>query len=525
MKSRIFITFIILLATVNRLSFAGDAPSSQIKRHAIVIGVNDPASTGRALLRYADDDAVNMYGLLRQAGADVTLLVELDENSRELHPEIVPDGAPTLDELLLEYEAIAQKMRLEQDRGYKTEFLLFYSGHGNIEAGEGYVVLESGKLSRSTLFEKILAPSPAHRNHVIVDACKSYFLVFDKGPGGERSPYLHPFAEEEEILKHNNTGFILSASSSRDSHEWERYQAGVFSHEVRSAFRGGADVDMDGKITYAELGAFLETANKSIPNPQFRPQFIVRPPGNPPGDLSSPILHWTDSENALLVDTGTLGHLYVENALGVRNLDVHPAQGQKLRLHLPPTRPMFIRKADDTVELSVSTLSGATLSTLSQQPIQIARKGALHLAFERLFDTPFDETHVRTYEQDYSILHAPTVTKQQKPEKSRTPRSIVRGAALWTAVGTAAGGLAMTLTAVGLKQKGEDASQENRYDINQDIKHLNIAAVVLYSIAGAAGATWLTQKLLPEDNSAALSLVPVAIPSGVILGVSGKFTP
>ncbi|MCP4603747.1 MAG: caspase family protein [Proteobacteria bacterium] len=509
----------------NSVSAVEDTQNSQIKRYAIVIGVNNPESKDRAILRYADDDAVNMHRLLKQSGADATLLVSLDENSSKLYPDLAPDGAPTLDELLLEFEKVITGMQIEHQRGYDTEFLLFYSGHGNIESGEGYVVLEDSRLTRSDLFEKILARSPAKLNHLIVDACKSYFLVFDKGPGGKRSPYLDSFTKKKEASTLSNTGFILSASSGRDSHEWERYQAGVFSHEVRSAFRGGADADMDGQITYAELGSFLKVANRSIANPKFRPQFMVQPPGNPPGDLSQPILDWTDSEGALLVDTPTLGHLYVEDALGVRVLDVHPSYGQHLLVHLPARRPIFIRKADESLEFRVNTDSETSLSTLSSHPVQIARKGALHLAFEKLFDTPFDSSQVRKYKKSYIAMHEPMLTKQAQAKERRTPKYIGEQAALWTTVGCAAGGLAMTLSAVGLKQKGEDASQERRHGLNATIGNLNTAAIVFYSIAGAAGVTWLTLKLLPDNDSVTMSLTPVVTPDGFMLGVTGNLTP
>ena len=79
---------------------------------------------------------------------------------------------------------------------------------------------------------------------------------------------------------------MLSSSAAQNSHEWEAYQAGVFSHEVRSALRGAADHDGDGVVTYDELAAFVFTANRSVPNERYRPRFFVRRPqrGGAPGD-------------------------------------------------------------------------------------------------------------------------------------------------------------------------------------------------------------------------------------------------
>ena len=108
------------------------------------------------------------------------------------------------------------------------------------------------------------ARSPAARNHVFIDACKSYFLAFEKGPGGRRSPYTRSFVDASVPSRLTTTGFVLSTSSDRDSHEWERYQGGILSHELRSALRGGADADGDGRVDYAEIGAFLASRQLSI---------------------------------------------------------------------------------------------------------------------------------------------------------------------------------------------------------------------------------------------------------------------
>lgn len=115
-------------------------------------------------------------------------------------------------------------------------------------------------------------------------------MAFAKGPGGQRRALdisLAPAHAPE------NTGFILSTSSGRDSHEWDRYQSGVFSYQVRSALRGAADADRDATISYAELGVFLQRANAAIANPRYRPDFAIRPPGAHPPDLQQTVLVWT----------------------------------------------------------------------------------------------------------------------------------------------------------------------------------------------------------------------------------------
>ena len=79
-------------------------------------------------------------------------------------------------------------MRARAAQGEVVELLIFYSGHGDVDRGEGFVVLEDRRLTRTMLYA-LLARSPAAHNHVFIDACKSYFLAFDRGPGGYGPPH------------------------------------------------------------------------------------------------------------------------------------------------------------------------------------------------------------------------------------------------------------------------------------------------------------------------------------------------
>jgi hypothetical protein len=377
------------------LSCDARAAAERVTRFAIVIGNNRPEDRNRAVLRYADDDAVATHRLLRQAGVHSVLLTRLDGDTRRLNPSLVPDGPPRWSSLERALSETSARIRAS---GGETELLLFYSGHGDVALGEGYVVLEERRLTRSLLHRKILARLPSTRNHVVVDACKSYYLAFERGPGGRRRAYHRSFAGRSRRSTRSKTGFILSTSSGRDSHEWERFQAGVFSHVVRSALRGGGDADRDGRVSYAELGAFLRTASAQIPNPRFRPDFVVRPPGYPgAGALDQTVLAWRRGGDTLALDLPSAGHLFLENARGERVLDVHPASDQVLALRLPAERPLFVRRADGRAEYPITSAGGARLSRLGAARLQVARRGAIHLAFERLFAAPFSRNDVTAF--------------------------------------------------------------------------------------------------------------------------------
>ncbi len=392
----------------------------------------------------------------------------------------------------------------------------------------------------------MLARSQAHSNHVIVDACKSYFLAFEKGPGGQRERYRGNFARTTVPARLANTGFLLSTSSDGDSHEWERYQAGVFSHEVRSGLRGAADVDRDGHITYAELGAFLMTANQGIANPRYRPDFSVHPPGLPPGELSRGLLSWEPAQQALLIDRPGIGHVYLEGPTGERLADAHVATDHVIALYLPDERPLFLRKDDDASEYVVQAEGPVRVSSLAAAVPSVTRKGALHLAFEQLFEAPFGAAEVEAFERRFRT-HAtrPVETEQPgldwpegrpdaEPDQPddhpgdpaderpaprageqagvwpgagraahRVPdtgvRARVQAIAGWTAVGTGVLGLAAGVAATERYLGGRDASQRERLQRNQQIRTWTATSLVLGSMAGAAAATWLTAVLWPGE--------------------------
>jgi len=388
-------------------------------------------------------------------------------------------------------------------------------------------VLEKGRLTRADLYQQILANSPADSNHVIVDACKSYYLAFKKGPGGERKSYSDHFIAKEDSKLFTSTGFLLSTSSNRDSHEWERFQAGVFSHELRSAMRGGADVDGNNLVTYAELGAFLETANEMIANPRYRPDFVVRPPGNKPLEYSQVIIDWTRHKDVLVLDSTVWGHIYLEDKNGGRLCDLHPAGSEQFSVYLPAERPVFLRMANESEEKVIESNGIAMYSELVSRNVLVGRKGALHLSFENLFKEPFGRKKLETYKTKFTFQPVSELSTSVRAKLEIPDYSVIETASLWTAIGSAAMGVAANLWAYERKKSGENAPQARKSELNQEISKLNTAAIVFYSLAGVAAATWLTFILLPDESNSdqKLTILPALGPDSVGLGLNIEFDP
>ena len=481
----LFWRFLLLVSTGLAPFVPVIARSQPTARFAIVIGYNGTQDPGVTPLQFADDDAIATHALLTEAGVAALLFVEMDADTQRLHPALVPAAAPTLDALFEHFNGLSVAMARAAAEGRQTDFFLVYSGHGDVEHGQGYVELKGGRLTRQVLYEKLLGRSPATRNHVLVDACKSYFLAFERGPGGERTPYQGLLPTENYSVR-ANTGFMLSTSSAKDSHEWELFQAGVFSHELRSALRGAADIDDDGRITYAEVGAFLTTANADIPNGRLRPDFLIHPPGGDSAEFwQQPALVWPRRSSVVVLDVGP-GHVYGETSTGLRLFDAHPRAGTPVRIRVPAEQAVFIHDAADTWERQVlatapSEGGGASLSALVATPNPLRRRGALHNALLELFARPFGLPELIAYEQSASLTLDTFV-----PAEAIAPQI-----AAWTAGSCAVLGLGLDMWALERYRAGRSAPQARRAQLNGRIQALHSGAFAAYGLSAIAASTWI----------------------------------
>jgi hypothetical protein len=497
-------------------SAAADPPA----RFAIVIGNNQPDHPRAGMLQFADDDALATHRLLVEAGVRSVLLTRLDDATARLHPEARPDGPPAWAALDAEIDRIADAARRARSAGHAVELLVFYSGHGDVAHGEGYVALEDRHLTRTAL-AALLARAPATRIHVIIDACKSYFMAFERGPGGRRERFTGGFFAPARSAS-ANVGFVLSTSSDRDSHEWERFGGGVFSHQVRSALRGAADLDGDGRISYAELGAFLTVANQAIANPRLRPDFFVRPPDGTAAGLGETLLDWQAAPTASLTIDQPVGHVYVETVGGDRLLDVHAAPDAPITLRLPGEPPLFVRSDDGSGrEYVIRTAAPARVSELTIATSAIASRGAEQVAFEQLFAAPFGRDGLRSFVARWTDepVAAPVVDRDGD-EPPGAARATARSIAGFTAVAT--GGLSLGAAAVMLEQYAShsSASQAARADTNRTLRRVGIAAAVLGATSVASGAVWFGLRATTQRVTT-VAVVPGA--TGVALTIEGAW--
>ncbi|HLT36558.1 MAG TPA: caspase family protein, partial [Enhygromyxa sp.] len=244
------------------LPLAGATLEASTARFALVIGSNETRSKDQKPLRFADDDAARIAELWLELGAEVELLTVFDQSSQARFPELVKRAEqPTSAELDAAWARLSSKMESAAAAGREVELLIYYAGHGDVGPdGQGFLTLANGDaLTRSDLFGKLLGASPADHNHVIVDACRSEQFVLSRGewkPDRGPSDYgesIREYLDGNHLGAHPDTGVVLAHSADQQTHEWERWQGGIFTHQLLSGLRGGADINGDGRIEYSEI--------------------------------------------------------------------------------------------------------------------------------------------------------------------------------------------------------------------------------------------------------------------------------
>ncbi len=478
------------------MALARPAVAEERALFALIVGVNRGVDPDLAPLHYADDDAAEYQAVFRQLGARTYLLSRLDDNTRRLHPQAVAEALDPTEaqwrQTLAQLESDVARARAQH---VATTFYFVYAGHGHVQGGEGYVALEDGRLTGRRL-EAMVAQSGADETHLIVDACYSFYLAFGRGPGGVRRP-LERFSGLHETFKDERVGLLFSTSSARESHEWEAYQSGVFSHEVRSGLRGAADADGDGLVSYREMAAFVERANAAVPNERFRPDVYARPPRKAGFlvDLRAPL------GGRRLELHGEAGHFLLEDHRGVRLADFHNASGQPFHLLLPVEGTLYLRRLADDREFALPAQNSANeLAALESAPARTSIRGAAHESFGALFLEPFGAASVAKFAFPAVDLH-----KLEAPFRSaeaHRQRKIAAYSLFGSGAGLAITGMSLSLAGYSLQGSiGLDTPQATVAARNSRIDALNATALAMYATASASGLTAALLLLLPHQNS------------------------
>ena len=242
--------------------------------------------------------------------------------------------------------------------------------------------------ARPNCCPNVVERAGADQSHVIIDACHAYLLARPRGRSETRRP-LTGFVALEAASRAGRIGFLLSTSASGETHEWAGFEAGVFSHAVRSGLYGAADADGDHQVRYAEIAAFVHRASEEITNERFRPKVLA---DHPLAVMSCWIFAPRRETELRFEGPERAAHYLLEDAQGVRLLDFHGSGSTPLHLARSAGQgPLYLRRVADGTERVVPRTDGPV--RLDDLPVVAAHaqpRGAAHDAFGKLFALGFD---------------------------------------------------------------------------------------------------------------------------------------
>jgi len=216
-------------------------------RWAVLVGINeheDRANYGQ--LHVCVKDVHTIREQLVAGGFDSARIRLLTDDTPEL---------PTRDNILVALKAVA-------DATEPDDLLLFYySGHGDEDDGESYLVARNGKrlvLSdtavRVSRVKEIMDQAPARAKVIVLDACHSGADIGGKGPKPMPLEFIRRVFEQAEGL-----AILASCKQGQLSYEWQTRERSVFTHFLLEALEGQADLDEKGFVT-------VQDANRHVVN-------------------------------------------------------------------------------------------------------------------------------------------------------------------------------------------------------------------------------------------------------------------
>jgi hypothetical protein len=444
------------------LALIGTARADQPARwYVLAIGYNGlPAATSDPRmheLRYADDDAAAFAQLAHDLGARAFVLSSFDADTERRFPGLSGQVRPPL------FEELRRTVRdlnaaFEEDRKLSIEpiVLITYSGHGVAEPGAPpALTLADGPLTQEVLYTEVLSALKARFVHVIVDACHAAAVVRPRDVQAD-TVVLSPDEIDAQWARTTldglaNVGALVASSASAQSHEWDNWQHGVFTHEVLSGLRGAADVNGDRRIEYSEMAAFLGAANSEVADRAARVKPLIKAPR---AAARAPIvaLDGARKPGFLVGRPGMLGAIWVEASDGQRIADLSSEQAHTVRLLVPSERRLFVRSASGEVEVRVAAGGAVDFADLTLQAHTSRDKGSVDLSLERgLFAAPFGPAYYRGFVDSASDWVAvPLGTERGTPAMTASDNDGRTVRALgWSALGVS-GALLVTSAVFGV---------------------------------------------------------------------------
>lgn len=215
------------------------------RRWAVLVGVNEYLQHSDYQLEVCVNDAEALREQLITGGFEEKRIRLLTDNTTTL--------LPTRDEILTQLTIIAKATNPD-------DLLLFYfSGHGDENDGESYLIARNTNLSSLQFtgvkvadVKQIIEEAPARAKVMILDACHSGADISGKGAKAMTPEFIRRVFREAEGM-----AILASCEQSQLSYEWPTAKRSVFTHYLLEALQGQADHDNKGFVTVQDANRYV----------------------------------------------------------------------------------------------------------------------------------------------------------------------------------------------------------------------------------------------------------------------------
>jgi hypothetical protein len=412
---------------------------------SLAIGYNGVPADGRVSgvgeLHFADDDALSVHELARTLARRSVVLTLPDRATQSRYQSSREARPPSVAELRRVLAEVGADIRAAVRAGDDVSVWLYYSGHGWLDdQGRANLTLADGALSQEMLYDEVLPALRAHAVHLMVDACHAEALIRQRDIAAQTVEVSASEVASASLRRrlHDlpDVGAIMASASNTQAHEWDDYQTGVFTHELLSGLRGGADVNGDGRVEYSEIAAFLAAANRQITDPRARLTTLVVPP------KLYPRVAIVDNRTAHAIAhlqgrAHHLGRFQIDDERGNRLLDLRAESGFAVDLVVPAGEPILLSNENGEANLVASADRPTNLEEIVPDSRRVRVRGAVAESMRRgLFGAEFGPSYYRGFVDSSESQMVPVDLSPVGVRISPSPASRTgRRYAAWSALG------------------------------------------------------------------------------------------
>jgi hypothetical protein len=286
-----------------------------------------------------------------------------------------------------------------------------------------------------------------------------------------------------KLESYPNVGVILSSSTVGEVHEWGKYLSGIFSHEIRSALLGPADLNDDGEVGFAELAAFVASANAEIKNEIYRITPYIRPPLSAP-NLPIVSLRSGIFDSRVRIGKNFAGKAHLVNDELVRYADFHKAPGYAFWMGVPGNGGFVVVHGDDEYVVPAGATGDLQLSQLEKRNRSVlSSRGPSAYYEKRLFAKPLSPNAAQNWLREHYAKSLIVHRLELSPWYANGNAWALFGAGVASIGGAAAFHMAAF-------QAHDDAQAtqwaDDRITANNRASRNEKIAAAMYSIGGAA---------------------------------------